>query len=81
MRLMRLRAAVTLLPFLCLSVAGDNEEPVNVLDGGVVASDDATTTRSVKKSGGNAVVRFATHGARRYYTSHDPRLLTIELTV
>ena len=53
---MGLRAALTLLLLLCLSVAGDNEEPVNVLDGGV-ASDDSTTTRSVKKSGeGNAVV-------------------------
>ena len=52
---MGLRAALTLLLLLCLSVAGDNEEPVNVLGAGV-ASDDATTTRSVKKSGEDSAV-------------------------
>ena len=55
---MGLRAAATLLLFLCLAVAGDNEEAVNVLDGGVASDDDATatTTLSVKKVGGKAVV-------------------------
>ena len=53
---MGLRAALTLLLFLCLAVAGDNEKPVNVLDGGVASDGDATTTRSVKKTGSKAVV-------------------------
>ena len=61
--------------------------------GGVPRRSDENTIRAalggfgeivsceMDSGGGNAVVRFATHCARRYYTSHDPRLLTIELTV